>query len=78
MSIVFKDTSGQLSFVVNSPRVNERSSLKTVVGTVEAKDPDPGTLTLSLDDSAGGRFSIAAPSSCARSVRTRVKTFART
>ena len=68
VSIRFSDTGSQLSFPDDSPRVNENATLITVVGKVIARDQDSGTLTLSLDEDAGGLFQLTTPSTCAVSV----------
>ena len=60
VTVIFKDTGGQLRFVDDVPKVNENSAIGTVVGIVEAHDADAGqTLIFSLDDDAGGRFKVA-------------------
>ena len=60
VTVSFRDTGGQRSFVDGAPEVNEGSAIGTVVGIVEAHDADAGqTLTFSLDDDAGGRFKVA-------------------
>ena len=59
VSIDFTSVGGQLSFADNKPRVKENSVKGTVVGTLEAHDPDlTQTLKFKLDDTAGGRFSL--------------------
>ena len=40
------------------PNINENSSNGTVIGTLAGVDPDNDTLTYSIIDNAGGRFSI--------------------
>ena len=63
VSIVFKSTGGQLIFPENQARVNENSNVGVVVGTIQATDKDAGqTLVFSLDDNAGGLFSVSAAS----------------
>ena len=63
VSSVFKSTGGQLTFPDNQARVNENSNVGVVVGTIQATDKDAGqTLVFSLDDNAGGLFSVSAAS----------------
>jgi hypothetical protein len=63
ISVAFLDTQGQLTFSVNFPVVKENSVTDTVVGTIEARDPDVGeTITFALIDNANGTFKISTPS----------------
>ncbi|WP_169544427.1 cadherin domain-containing protein [Sneathiella aquimaris] len=46
------------SIVMDDQSVDENSAIGTVVGTISAEDPEGGTLTYSLSDDAGGKFTI--------------------
>ena len=64
----------------NVLKVNENSAIGTVVGVLEAHDEDAGqSLTISLDDDAGGRFkagkSVTCSSTKSISVRWQQKIF---
>ena len=59
VSISFASTGGHQSFANNAPKVNENSAIGTIVGTLVVYDPDANQkLLVSLDDSAGNRFSV--------------------
>ena len=63
VSSVFKSTGGQLSFPDNQPRVNENSKIGTQVGEIHVTDKDANeSLVFSLDNDAGGLFSVSRPS----------------
>ena len=63
VSSVFKSTGGQLSFPDNQPRVNENSKIGTQVGEIHVTDKDANeSLVFSLDNDAGGLFSVSSPS----------------
>ena len=56
---------GQQTFPDNAPKVNENSDSNTTVGTLQALDHDAAqNLRFSLDDDAGGKFTVGSLVSC--------------
>ena len=76
--VTFLDLNGQLTFPTNFPEVKENSATNTVVGTIEAGDPDINEkIVFKLTDDAGGLFTLSTPlqSSCKNVSGTPVETF---
>ena len=58
-------SAGQQSYPDDHPKVNENSAIGTTVGTLVSLDQDAGdNLRFTLDDDAGGRFSINSTVDC--------------
>ena len=59
LNVAFTSTNGQQQFLKDAPTVDENTAKGTRVGTLVAYDADAKEmLAFSLDDSAGGRFSL--------------------
>ena len=65
INITITSASGQQSFSDNQPKVNENSKADTTVGTLQALDHDEvQSLTFTLDDDAGGKFTVGSQVTC--------------
>lgn len=65
VNISLTSASGQQSFPDNLAKVNENTKAGTTVGTLQALDHDEvQTLKYSLDDDAGGKFTVGSQVTC--------------